>query len=952
MNIQLRSLRGAVRCFSRRRCTLALILGAALPNSGSVASAGPDTRPRVYLCPDDHSDYFWTADDAAYRTAFGSMIDYYLDLADSTAGNPSDYRSRWHCDGSLWLWEYERTRTPAQFQRLIGAIRSGSISAPLNPLVVNNGASPAEAIIRGMYYPGRLERRNTLRFRVAISMENQTLPLGLVSLWAGSGAAYSWKGVCDCDTRVTGLSNRRHEIYQAKGLDGSGVLMKWHSIQDNQGSGGYAEARFPAAAVDYVTTNAPFNGFGARYPFRVIGLFGKGWDDFQTFTSEFVSVAQSATNSTRRVIVSNQTDFFEDFSAMYPPATLPSLALSFGNEWDVYAASIAEQTARVKRGTERLRTGEALAAIVSQFDPAFMNSRESARDQAFMDMGMFYEHDLGMVGPPTGQIGINKRIVWQRLLADRITAYADTLVTEAGAALGSRIPAPATSGDLARFFVFNPLSFARSEHADLIWSGPTPVHVLEAGNPQEVASQIVSIDGQTRLRILASQVPSLGYRVYRVLPGAGAAFPPAATSAPSASGILITHPAYRITTDNAGRITSLIDRAHADRELVRSVGGRLVNDLGPGMGTMQVESVGPVSLTLRAVVAPGGGGGAIARTTRITVYAGSDRIDLDNRIEQGFTTTERWACSFNIDQPLVRHEEIGAVLTARLENDPQTPGHYAASNARTEWLTLNHFADMRSATLPSQPGVTLSSADCTFFRLGASTPSTLDTTSPQLNILAGGRGFGDFGEGLPNQGGDTVFTQRFSLRASVGYDQPGAMRFALAHQNPLMTGAVTGSTPTLPPAGASFLTIDNPDVTAWAFKPAEDGARDPAGGLTLRLMNLAETPQTAIIQLFPLPVRGAASSTHIETIDAGSGPAPVVSGAGASATFARQQIRTFRLTQQCRADFNADGLRTPNDIFAFLNAYFAADFSADFDLGGTLTPSDIFAYLSAYFAGC
>jgi hypothetical protein len=52
----------------------------------------------------------------------------------------------------------------------------------------------------------------------------------------------------------------------------------------------------------------------------------------------------------------------------------------------------------------------------------------------------------------------------------------------------------------------------------------------------------------------------------------------------------------------------------------------------------------------------------------------------------------------------------------------------------------------------------------------------------------------------------------------------------------------------------------------------------------------------------------------------------------------------------CRFDYNFDGQRTPADIFAFLNLYFAANPETDFDNNGVRNPSDIFAFLNAYFA--
>ncbi|MBX3407884.1 MAG: hypothetical protein KF869_14080 [Phycisphaeraceae bacterium] len=54
----------------------------------------------------------------------------------------------------------------------------------------------------------------------------------------------------------------------------------------------------------------------------------------------------------------------------------------------------------------------------------------------------------------------------------------------------------------------------------------------------------------------------------------------------------------------------------------------------------------------------------------------------------------------------------------------------------------------------------------------------------------------------------------------------------------------------------------------------------------------------------------------------------------------------------CAADFDANGTRDVNDIFAFLGAWFANDPSANFDGVGGVGVDDIFAFLSAWFAGC
>jgi alpha-mannosidase len=336
---------------------------------------------KFYIAPDDHTDYLWTADEAIYRQSFLTMIDYYLDKMDATQQNPPASQMRWNCDGSLWMWEYERNRTPQQFERFLSRIRSGHMSVAMNALVLAQGGSPTEAVLRGMYYPGLIERRHNVRFPIAIAMENQTLSYGLPSLWAGAGAKYSWKGVCNCATNVGQLENRDREIYYHGGRDGSRILMKWNSIfGDNKSFGGYAEAYDPGQSIAFAETNSNFQ---SRYPFSTIGAFGRGWDGLSYTSDEFVGFAQANSNSGRQVVVSNQEDFFRDFESRHG-SSLETHAAAYGNDWDIYIASLAEVSSRIKRATEKLRAAEAMATLVSVNNPGFMASRTAARDRAMI----------------------------------------------------------------------------------------------------------------------------------------------------------------------------------------------------------------------------------------------------------------------------------------------------------------------------------------------------------------------------------------------------------------------------------------------------------------------------------------------------------------------------------------------------------------------------------------
>jgi alpha-mannosidase len=183
-------------------------------------------------------------------------------------------------------------------------------------------------------------------------------------------------------------------------------------------------------------------------------------------------------------------------------------------------------------------------------------------------------------------------------------------------------------------------------------------------------------------------------------------------------------------------------------------------------------------------------------------------------------------------------------------------------------------------------GVTLSNADCYFMKLGNSTVGTLDTQTSKIEVLGGGR-VANGGNGLPGQGGDTNFLQRFALQTHGPYDQVAAMKFSLEHQNPLVTGAVTGGE-AYPETTFTLLSISNPNVLLWALKPAEDGI---AQGIVARVWNMSDAPAAFSLTLENDSIVHADELTHIET----PLQATTVNNGVLSAALTRQQMKTYAL---------------------------------------------------------
>ncbi len=229
--------------------------------AGDAPTPTPTVFPkRIYIANDDHDDYMWSADQATYEQAWVEMLDYYLNLADSTAGNPPATQSRFVADGSLWMRAYQTKKSSAEFERLISRIQDGHITIPRNLTGLTYGGMPAEAVLRSMYYSGQIERQYNVTFPLVMANENQTQPYGLGMLWAGAGGKFSWKGVCSCATKVSGLTGgtRPYEIYWWTGPDGSRILLKWNSLVTNQSMGGYAEAYSPGPIVEYMDSDGVF----------------------------------------------------------------------------------------------------------------------------------------------------------------------------------------------------------------------------------------------------------------------------------------------------------------------------------------------------------------------------------------------------------------------------------------------------------------------------------------------------------------------------------------------------------------------------------------------------------------------------------------------------------------------------------------------------------------------
>ena len=824
-----------------------------------VSQAQPEPK-RLYLGNDTHLDLMYNGNEEKWSKLVLEMTDFYLNLGESTVKDAPERRSKWNYDCAYWLWTLEHRTSPAYFARVIAQIKNQQASVPYNFTLPIYGSFNAESILRSFYYGGYLERKYGIDVDIAVCQENATVPLGLASLWAGSGASYSWKGVCNCASKTPTKGARPHEIYYYKGLDSTGVLMKWYSNYGwNAELGGYAEMLEPTVAVIQMDTLCD----SKRYPYRVAGAFGRGWDNMVNYAYDMAWGLNHRTRPGTKLFLSNELDFFKDFEQTYGK-TLPSETAAFGNEWDLLPASMMSVMGEIRRKMEQLRSAEAMAAVVANQNPAAFENLKQQKEDFMYALSVISAHGWTIDGPITKA----EFAAWARQQRDKVVLYVDNLQAQAARLMAEKI---STRNGTKRFFAFNSLNWERTDVADFEYDGPADISVQDLSANRSVPFQFIEKKGKKYLRILAEKIPSVGYKVFEIRN----INPKKIASKVKVTNQTVETPFHKVKFTKAGVIVSLIDKK-TGKELAKNL-----NDLGnknndETTADFSIENQGPVSLTLRCLSDK-----PLKHISRITFFSHIPRIEIANEVRQNFGNQLYQTFNFNIENPIVWHEEIGAVIKAKKITEG---GHYSDHNGRYDHQSLNHFADISN----SQAGITLSNTDCLFMQLGKSTTEKLDSESSEINVLVGGQIDKNFNLGIRNQGGDSLFFQHFALLPhGAGFDQAQAMRFSLEHQVPLVTQALAGEgSGNWPEKQYSFLTTSDPNLLLWTMKPAEQDR-----GLALRFWNMGNN-KTDVSCTFATPLRDAYEATHVETDVAKA----TFLGNNLTIKAKQQQMKTYRVT--------------------------------------------------------
>ncbi len=510
----------------------------------------PQKKWTLLLVPHIHLDIGYTDYQAKVAAVQSRVIDEAMDL---TAQHP-DFR--FSLDGAWSLEQFMKTRTPADRQRAIAAVKSQQLFVPAEYANLLTGFPTAETLVRSLYASANFSREHNTPFNYANITDVPSYSWSYASILASAGIHSLIAG--GNDGRALTLQGRPNENspFWWEGPDGQKVLV-WYSDMYLQ----------------------------MQIMFGLPPIVSAGHDTLPLFLQQYEHPSYHANAAIIYGTQVENTDLFPQQAELaqqwnriyaYPHMqysgfydALKNIAQQFGNDiptvrgdgapyWEDGVASDAYYAA-MERGNEgRGPSAEKLATLTSLVNPRLAADKKDL-DRMWQDMVLMDEHtwtSWDSVSEPTKSEAVGQLAV-KNMYAVKAHERADFLARNSMASLTDSIPVG--QGSLV---VFNTLNWKRNglvlfdlqkndEIVDALSEQVVPVEVLREGN------------GFRHVRFTAQDVPAVGYKVFQ-LRHTNAATVPVETEHTT----VLESPYYRVELDPAsGAVRSIYDK-QLQRELV------------------------------------------------------------------------------------------------------------------------------------------------------------------------------------------------------------------------------------------------------------------------------------------------------------------------------------------------------------------------------------------------
>lgn len=939
------------RARSLAGCIVLALVGA-LHSAAAERPDIPKKTPRrgagiqtIYVVASSHWDHGYT--DPPQNLP--ALIKQHLDA--TVARCLSDVRHRYTIE-SIWMLEdYISVSTPAEVDTLMSLVREGRIGVSSAYSSPHSAIMSAEELNRWTHRAERIRTLYAVPSRTAHVNDNPGYTWALPDALSGAGVD---RLVCGLNTAFASdfPLSRADSIFRWRG-PGGGETLTWVTRDSYFEGAEHWQIDANVARFFFGSQHPEWSGWtnqqimaqgvaaqtsmleSAGYPYDAVLVllsFDKmNYDPSGALLGDIV--AWNAAHTSPQIKLATADEFFDHMEQTYGTNAFPVHSGNWTQRWErgkVYGQRV--QT-RFRELRDSLPAADAASVVASRFGAAYP---QATFDLAWRDLMRFDEHGAGCGATQAGLMTLAEvgatNLHWTQTSLARQTEVRDALA-DGVAAIGRQIVTPA--GQNPELVVFNPLSFVRTDLvvASVDTDGQ-PFALRDVETNAAVPFQTLA-DG--RIQFVAQNVPSLGYRRYRVLVGATDAWPTTVT----VTGATVESAFYSVTVNQStGAITSIVDKTAGNRQLVKTAStlkfnktvraNNLTDFLGGAPSALSSGAVtlsgqpGAVSGALVLQFAPAGGTSASPLSrVEIRLYDRLKRIDIvdtTDRTRLGYTVAaSQHSEHFYAPMPFTLNTATLQSLVdgnAAAELTPPTATYLTGPNGAP--VANSHFP-ARGVTLrdtATNYDVQVVSPEVYNYVIGSTLNSityapseatlmgecmvkqdrtvTDDPGNPEVSFLL------EPVESNPSQGYN-VYTSQFSVTTGTGRAAAEVAGFGSQIMSPLSATQIpAGQAGVLTDPAMSFFSVDRPNVEILAVSRAVFG--DP----TETIVRLRERGGVPGLVRFDsaFPVESAAEATLLEVPVSALGIAPVLVHLGA------YQTKTLRVRLGPIAGVGGDSIGT------------------------------------------
>ncbi|MGB6742546.1 MAG: glycosyl hydrolase-related protein, partial [Terracidiphilus sp.] len=876
-----------------------------------VAEFAPKTQARLIIKMGGHTEHFDQTIDPAKKWTLLIVPHIHVDVGYSdyqakvaaiqsraidealqmTAAHP-DFR--FSLDGEWDLQQFLETRTAAEKQRALEAIRDRKIFVPAQYANLLTGIASAETLIRSLYPSANLSRENSSPLDYANITDVPSFTWSYASILASAGISYLGAGSDNYRGPVL-LQGRLNESSPMwwEGPDGKRVLL-WYSRHYMQMQFLFGLPPLVAAGRDTLPLFLQMYSHSSYRASTAI-IFGTQVENTDLFPQQAEIAGEwNSIYAYPHLDYSGFHDAMVSIEKQFD-GDLPTIRGDGGPYWEDGAASDAYFLAMERNNEARGLTAEKFSTLAALANPRFAaNPAELGR--MWTQMVLMDEHtwdSYNSVSDPSSSEAVDQLAIKDRF-AVNAAADADWIARRSMANLANLISAGRGS-----LIVFNSLNWKRSglvevdlnkgdEIVDTVTNQPVPFETLSSGS------------NFLHARFMAEDVPAFGYRVYAMRRAQNTQA--AQTEQP---GTTLENAYYKIELDpETGAVRSIYDK-QIGRELVSQQsayrfgqylyvtgGDKLPNTL------LHYDRISP-GPDLEVHPASGGRLVSVVRTpfgeearmesqsvntpsirTTILLFDNQKKIEFVEELDKKSVESKEaayFAFPFAMSAPEFHYE---------IQNGVVDPAKDMYPGAGHEWFSVQHWVSaeqdgVAGAVMPlDAPLVTLGDINrgawpASFGKRPGTIFSYIMNNYWDTNYRAAQGGSFTFhyivtsaDATRPQQLSRAGWEEATPLEKDIITDQDKALPPSTdqnaSHAAEAGSAPAAENAPQLDGRQANLLNIADPDVLLETWKPAEDG-----NGTILRFLDLGGAERTVTVSS---PLLHLKSVTQTDALERGGTP--------------------------------------------------------------------------------